>query len=161
MVVLITGESGAGKTTVGKLLAEEIKWKFYEGDDFHPARNIEKMKKGIPLTDEDRVPWLKAIRGLINELEVKEENGIITCSALKKKYRDFLLKGTKDVKLVFLYGDYQLIKSRIEKRRHHFFDPRLLKSQARILEEPSDAIKINVDKTPGEITAIIKEEIFS
>jgi len=160
VIILLTGESGVGKTTIGKLLSRDLTWKYFEGDDLHPSSNIEKMKRGVPLTDEDRYPWLKAIRQLIDELSVKKENAVITCSALKKSYRELLLKDTKNVKLVYLYGEYQLIKNRILQRKHHFFNPRLLGSQSGTLEEPENAIKINVNKKPEEITAIIKEALF-
>ncbi len=155
MIILLTGESGVGKSTIAQLLSKKLNWKYFEGDDFHPASNILKMKNGVPLTDSDREPWLKAIRQLIIELSDGKENAVITCSALKKCYRDFLLKGTSDVKLVYLFGDLQLIKKRIQRRKFHFFNRRLLSSQSKILEEPEHALKINVDKEPPEITAII------
>src|SRR5919108_1088774 len=103
MVVIVWGVAGVGKTTVGKLLADELGWKFIEADDFHPAANIEKMKRGEPLTDKDRQPWLQSLRERIEQSLSAGENAVVACSALKKKYRD-LLRANADVKFIFLRG---------------------------------------------------------
>ena len=161
MVVIIFGVSGAGKTTVGKLLAEELGWHFYEGDDFHPAANIEKMRHEIPLNDEDRQPWLEKLRELIERLLAAKEDAVLACSALKEKYRR-QLRVNAEVKFVYLRGDFALIADRLRHRAGHFMQPTLLQSQFADLEEPQpaeDAIVVDLARTPHELTQEIRARL--
>jgi len=158
MVILVMGIEGTGKTTVGKLLAERLHWEFADADDFHSVANKEKMKQGIALTDGDRAPWLAAIRAQIWRWIAAKANGVITCSALKQSYRDELLsppaglEGRADeIKTVYLHGTYALIAKRLHQRQGHFAGEALLASQFATLEEPSDAISIDIDQTPAHI----------
>jgi len=158
MVILVMGIEGTGKTTVGKLLAERLCWDFADADDFHSAANKEKMKLGIALTDADRAPWLAAIRAQIWRWIAVKKNGVITCSALKQSYRDELLSppdgqagGADEIKTVYLHGTYALIAARLRQRHGHFAGEALLASQFATLEEPNDAISIDVDQTPEQI----------
>jgi len=128
MVVIIWGVSGAGKTTIGELLAQELGWKFYDADNFHPVANIDKMQRGEPLTDEDRQPWLQSLREAITRSLAANENAVLACSALKRKYRE-LLRVNADVKFVFLHGSRARIADQLKQRRGHFIDPALLDSQ--------------------------------
>jgi gluconokinase len=146
VVVIIFGVLGAGKTTIGKLLAEELGWQFYEADDFHPGANIEKMRNGRPLTDEDRWPWLDRLREQITRSLAAKENAVLACSALKRACREHL-RVSDDVKFVFLRGDYALIERQLRRRRAHFMNPVLLRSQFADLEEPGsdeDALTIEL-----------------
>lgn len=161
MIVIVFGVSGAGKTTIGKLLAEQLGWKFYEADDFHPRANIEKMRSGRPLTDEDRRPWLKRLREQITRSRAAKENAVLACSALKRAYRE-RLPVSDGVKLVFLRGDYALIEKQIRRRRGHFMNPALLKSQFANLEEPrsdEDVLTIQLGRTPEELVMEIKTKL--
>ena len=161
MVVIIWGVAGAGKTTIGKLLAEQLGWKFYEGDDFHPRANIEKMARGVPLTDEDRQPWLQKLRDLIERSLTSDKNAILACSALKKKYRD-QLRMNENVKFVFLRGDRKRIAEQIKHRGGHFFDPKLLDSQFSDLEEPEpseNALSFEIGSAPHELVEKIKKSL--
>jgi gluconokinase len=133
MVVIISGVSGAGKTTIGQLLAEELGWQFYEADDFHSQANIDKMHQGTPLTDEDRWPWLENLGELIRRCVAAAENAVLACSVLKEAYRRRLRVNT-DAKLVFLRGHYELIANQLRQRRGHFMNPALLRSQFTDLE---------------------------
>ena len=135
MIVVVCGVAGVGKTTVGQLLAEELSWEFYDADDFHPVGSIDKMRRGIPLTDEDRGPWLERLRQLIESCINAEVNAVLTCSALKKAYRD-RLRVSDDVKFVFLRGSRARIAAQLQERRGHFVDPAILDSQFDDLEEP-------------------------
>jgi len=140
------GVSGSGKSTVGKGLANALDWPFEEGDDLHPPANIAKMKAGVPLTDEDRAPWLAAIARWIDGQAARAEPGIITCSALKRGYRDHLRKDRPQVWLVFLEGSRQVIAERLAHRQGHFMPPSLLDSQFAALEAPGeDEPVIDVD----------------
>jgi gluconokinase len=121
VIVIIFGVSGAGKTTIGELLARELGWHFYEADDFHSQGNIEKMRHGVPLTDEDRWPWLENLRELIKRCDAAGENAVLACSALKEAYRR-RLRVNADVTLVFLRGDYALIAGQLRYRRGHFHE---------------------------------------
>lgn len=152
MVLVVFGVAGVGKTTIGKLLASELGWKFYEGDDFHPPDNIEKMRRGLPLTDQDRQPWLRKLRELIGQALAACENAVVACSALKQNYRD-LLRVSPDVKFVFLRGDHRRIEQQLKNRKDHFFDATLLQSQFADLEEPApseDVITIEVADDPRD-----------
>ena len=160
MIAVIFGVSGAGKTVVGQLLAQELGWQFYDADDFHSAANIEKMHRGIPLTDEDRQPWLKSLRQLIERCLTAEENAVLACSALKESYRQYL-RINEEVKLVYLRGDYDLIAAQLRQRRGHFMNPALLQSQFADLEEPQpgEAIVIELGRSPAELVQEIKSKL--
>jgi len=162
VIVIICGVSGAGKTTVGKLLAQELGWHFYEADDFHSPGNVEKMRTGVPLTDEDRWPWLENLRELIERELSAGENAVLACSALKRKYRERLCVGP-DVKLIFLRGDCAFITERLRRRHGHFMNPALLQSQFGDLEEPQQeqpAITIELGRLPHELVEEIKAKLF-
>ena len=153
------GVSGAGKTTVGKLLALDLGWSFYEGDDLHPRSNVVKMAQGIPLTDEDRQPWLGRIRLLIDDLVSRGESGVIASSALKQAYRDQLVGDEDDVKLVYLKGEFQLISERLEERQDHFMKSGLLESQFSAMEEPDEAVTMDVTTAPEAIVVAVKKAL--
>ena len=144
------GVEGAGKTTVGKLLAQKWGWEFADGDDFHSQQNKEKLHKGIPLTDADREPWLRAIHEAMLGWVAKKRNVALACSALKEKYRAALDVGP-EMRVVYLKGSYQAIAERLGKRTEHFVLPSLLASQFETLEEPEDALVVDASATPGEI----------
>ena len=161
MVAIIFGVSGVGKTTVGKLLARELGWKFYEADDFHPPANIEKMKSGHPLNDEDRQPWLKSLRELIKRCLDSREDAVLACSALKRKYRDYL-RVNDQVTFIFLHGDRSQVSKQLERRRGHFMDPKLLDSQFADLEEPQPderVITIEIGRAPEQLVDEIKRSL--
>lgn len=161
MIIVISGVSGAGKTTVGKLLARGLGWHFVEADDFHPAANIEKMHSGRPLTDEDRSPWLERLREEIKRLVAAGENAVLACSALKRAYRD-RLRVSNEVKFVFLRGDLALVQKQLRRRRAHFMNPGLLQSQFDDLEEPGpdeDVLTIELGRTPEEIVNEIEAKL--
>ena len=151
MIIILMGVSGCGKTTIGQMLADRLGWSFYDGDDFHPAANVAKMSRGIPLDDDDRKGWLAVLASLIDEHLQKEQSLVLACSALKQRYRDQLCLDPKQVKFVYLKGSYELIYSRIQDRPWHYMKPDMLPSQFAILEEPRDALTINIGQMPGEI----------
>jgi gluconokinase len=134
MIVIVAGVSGSGKTTVGSMLAGRLGWRFADADGFHPAANIAKMRAGLPLTDEDRRPWLRAIGAWMDERIEAGESAVVTCSALKRSYRDALLRGRPQARLVFLAVDRDLVARRLTARHGHFFPLRLLDSQFEALE---------------------------
>jgi gluconokinase len=156
MIVILTGVSGAGKTTVGERLAAELGWPFVDGDRFHPPANVEKMSRGLALTDADRWPWLEALRDRIASLEAGGESAVVACSALKSSYRDVLLSAADEARVVYLKGSQELIDGRLRARAGHFFDPALLASQFEALEEPADALVVGVGRRPGEVVAEIR-----
>jgi gluconokinase len=161
VIVIVFGVSGAGKTTIGKLLAEQLGWRFYEADDFHPSANIEKMRNGRPLTDEDRSPWLERLREQITRSLAAKENAVLACSALKRAYRE-RLRVSAEVKFVFLRADYALVENQLHRRRGHFMNPSLLKSQFDDLEEPQpdeNVLTIKLGRTPEEIVETIKAKL--
>jgi gluconokinase len=161
MVIIICGVASTGKTTVGQLLARQLGWQFYDGDNFHSPANIKKMRSGIPLTDEDRQPWLERLRELIERCLRAEQNAVLASSALKKKYRDYL-RVSDDVKLVFLRGDFSLVAQRLAKRAGHFFNPELLRSQFADLEEPQrseHAVVLEIGRSPTELAAEIRSRL--
>jgi gluconokinase len=155
-VLLLMGVSGSGKTTVGALLAGRLGWPYAEADDFHPAANIAKMASGHPLTDEDRWPWLQAICAWVDGQLARGEPGVVTCSALKRAYRDVLRR--PEVQLVHLQGSRELIAARMAARQAHFFKPGLLDSQLSTLEEPTPdegVVIVPIGGTPAEIADAI------
>jgi gluconokinase len=161
VIVIVFGVSGAGKTTIGKLLAEQLGWTFYEADDFHPRANIEKMRSGRPLTDEDRWPWLERLRDQIMRSITANENAVLACSALKRAYRECLRVGDR-VKFVFLRGDYALVEKQLGHRRGHFMDPALLRSQFADLEEPTsdeNVLTIELGPTPEKLVEEVKTKL--
>ena len=145
MVLIIMGVAGCGKTTVGRMLSEKLGWKYFEGDEYHPKENVAKMSAGIPLNDDDRKPWLLKLRSIIEDALALGTNIILTCSALKESYRE-ILKVNDDVKFIYLKGSYELIESRMKLRKDHFMKPGMLKSQFDALEEPTEAIIIDIDQ---------------
>ncbi len=155
-VVIVMGVAGSGKSTIGGLLASRLHWEFEDADWFHPASNIEKMHQGIPLTDEDRWPWLDAVAAWIDATRQSAGHGVIACSALKRRYRDVLVGDRDDVRLLYLKGDEALIARRIATRHEHFMPPQLLHSQFEALEEPGPdehPIVVSIEPTPREIVA--------
>jgi gluconokinase len=157
-VVIVMGVSGSGKSTIGALLASRLRWEFEDADQFHPASNIDKMQSGIPLTDEDRQPWLDAIAAWIDKTRHTSGHGVIACSALKRRYRDALIGDRADVRLVYLKGDEFLIARRIATRHEHFMPQSLLHSQFEAIEEPGadeKPIVVSIELHPREIVARI------
>jgi len=136
MIVIVAGVSGSGKSTVGALLAGRLGWRFADGDDFHPAANVAKMSVGVPLTDEDRWPWLRAIGAWMDERITADESAVVTCSALRRAYRDLLLDGRPQARMVFLALDRGVLTRRLAVRHGHFFPEELLGSQFTDLEPP-------------------------
>ncbi|HVU07341.1 MAG TPA: gluconokinase [Verrucomicrobiae bacterium] len=152
-ILIFMGVSGSGKTTIAKLFAEKTGAAFYEGDDFHPPGNIAKMRQGIPLTDEDRESWLRTLREIIVRALAANELTVITCSALKAKYREQLQNGDQRVRFVHLTGARDLIEERLKNRRGHFMPPTLLDSQFAILEPLADALAFSCEKSPEKIVS--------
>lgn len=152
MVILVMGTTGAGKTTVGSLLAGHLGWTFLDADDFHPQSNVEKMKHGIPLTDADRLPWLENIHAELIRLSQAQQNIVLACSALKRSYRDQLSAGL-DFRTVYLRGSYEEMRRHIEARHGHFAGEAILAGQFADLEEPLDALVLDVSHTPEELVA--------
>ena len=152
------GVSGSGKTTVGKLLAEQLGWEFADGDDYHPATNVEKMRNGIPLTDADRAPWLSTLRGLIAEWIAAKHNAVLACSALKRSYRAELQVGP-EVQVVYLRGTPRLLQQRLHARSGHFMTEGMLASQLATLEEPEKATVVDIGGSPEEIVNEIKARL--
>ncbi|HEV2365689.1 MAG TPA: gluconokinase [Caulobacteraceae bacterium] len=159
-IIVLMGVSGAGKSTVGLALAQRLSWPFEEGDRFHPAANIEKMKSGRPLNDADRAPWLSAIAAWIDEALARGETGVVACSALKRAYRERLTAGRPQVAIVFLEGPKALIAHRVARRTGHFMPPALLDSQFADLEPPSadeNALVVDVAQSvEAQVQAIIE-----
>ncbi len=158
MIVIVMGTTGSGKTTIGTLLAKRLGWEFVDADDFHPPANVEKMKHGIPLTDADREPWLKALHDKIVEWNAEERNVVLACSALRQGYRDEL-RASPDLKFVYLQGSYELFSQRVLARKGHFAKQDLLASQFATLEEPADAITVDAARSPEEIVSEVRRKL--
>ena len=159
MIVVLMGVTGSGKTTVGKVLANQLGWKFCDADDYHPVANIEKMRQGIPLSDEDRKPWLQTLAKLIDDARDRGENIVLACSALKHSYQEYLRHHLDVVHYVCLCGSEELIQKRLTARKGHFMNPGLLDSQFEILEPPEDAIRVDVTGSPEEIAGEIRRKL--
>jgi gluconokinase len=161
MILIAMGVSGAGKTRIGEMLAERLACSFTDGDAFHSEASKEKMHRGIPLTDDDRWPWLRAIRAAIEEKQHAGEDAVFTCSSLKRAYRDMLRKGEKAVCFVYLKGSEALLRERLKTRTGHFFDPSLLQSQLDTLEVPGtdEAITVDIALTPDQIVDSVLAQI--
>lgn len=151
MIVIVMGVTGAGKTTIGRALATALGWEFHDGDDLHSEANKLKMRSGIALDDADRAPWLAAIRKLIEAMLSEGRDGVVACSALKQSYRDEIVVDPKAVKIVYLKGSKEMIAERLRNRGAHFMDPDLLQSQFDTLEEPRDAIVVDIAAAPEAI----------
>lgn len=159
MIVVLMGVSGSGKTTVGRELAGRLGWRFLDADDLHPSENVAKMRRGEPLDDADRAPWLRAVADAIDESERRGENLVLACSALKHAYQAYLRHDLKDVVYVCLVGSQDLIAERLANRRGHFMNPALLESQFAILEPPAGALEVDVGGSVAEIVEKIRQEI--
>ena len=161
MILIAMGVSGCGKTTIGELLAERLGCDFADADSFHSQANKDKMHNGIPLTDDDRWPWLAAIRASIEEKQADGTTHVYACSALKRVYRDILRDGDKDVTFVYLKGTPELLQERIKTRKGHFFDPKLLQSQLDTLEPPGpdEAIEVDIALSPAEIVDKVLNDV--
>ncbi|HEU5095155.1 MAG TPA: gluconokinase [Reyranella sp.] len=161
-IAVVMGVSGSGKTTVAIRLAEALHCQFREGDDFHPPSNVEKMRGGTPLTDADRLPWLRKIAAQIDDWRSRDESGVLTCSALKRAYRNIIIGDRKDVTLVYLRGSRELIHQRMMARHKHFMPVALLDSQFATLEEPGpdeNAVVVDVNGSPEEIVVEILRQL--
>jgi carbohydrate kinase (thermoresistant glucokinase family) len=161
LAIIVMGVSGSGKTSVGELLAERLGWPFYDADGFHPKENVAKMSSGQPLNDKDREPWLSALNQLISKNLREGTSLVLACSALKEKYRQHLAKGhEKKTKFVYLEGSFETIYTRMQSR-DHFMKPSMLRSQFDTLEEPKDAITVDIRKSQPEIVDdILRHPVF-
>ena len=155
--LIVMGVSGSGKTTIGEMLAARISWRYEDADTFHPPSNVTKMSAGQPLTDEDRWPWLKAIAAEIDRVCAAGERAVIGCSALRRAYRDVLVHGRDDIRIVYLKGTQALIADRLAQRKGHFMPPALLTSQFTTLEPPTDDERAVIVSIDGSVEAIVEE----
>jgi len=158
MVVILMGVTGAGKTTVGRALAEQLQWTFADADDYHSAANIAKMRAGISLTDRDRIPWLASLRTAITRWVATGENVVLACSALKSAYRQVLVRNP-EVKLVYLRADKKLVAERLAERVNYYMNPQLIDSQFATLQEPADAVKIDAALPVPEAVSNIRRAL--
>lgn len=158
MITVLMGVVGSGKTTVGSLLANELGWQFADADDYHPPSNVEKIRQGIPLTDADRGPWLSQLAAKIAEWNKAGINAVLACSALKESYRRQLAV-VGGVRFVYLKGSHEQIAERLRSRRDHFADAKILASQFADLEEPTDAIAVDISSSPEEIVREIRRSL--
>jgi gluconokinase len=158
MIVIVMGVTGSGKTTIGSLLAEQLGWQFADADDFHPPENVEKMRRGIPLNDEDRKPWLRRLRDAITAWIAEEKNVVLACSALKRSYRRELEAGP-EVRFVYLKGSADLITGRLRSRHGHFADEQILAGQFADLEEPGAAVTVAIASEPQLIVAEVRQKL--
>jgi gluconokinase len=153
------GVSGSGKTTVGKLLAQKLDWTYFEGDEFHSAGNIEKMSKGIALNDGDRLPWLASIKKTVDQCIECGSNAVVACSALRRSYRCILAANVSEIRFVYLKGDWAIIRQRMAFREGHYMKAGMLESQFDSLEEPDDAIVVDIGDSPQRIVSHIESEL--
>lgn len=158
MIAIVMGVTGSGKTTVGRLLAQQLGWEFADADNFHPQANVEKIVRGISLNDDDRRPWLERLRIQIMSWIANRQNGVLTCSALKRTYREELSVGP-EVRFVYLKGSSELITQRLRLRRGHFADEKILAGQFADLQEPDAAFTVDIAQAPEKIVAEIRERL--
>ena len=158
-LVVIMGVAGSGKTTIGEGLARALGWSFADADQFHPAANVAKMSAGIPLTDEDRAPWLAALHAHLVTCRARGESAVVTCSALKQRYRDTILAGLPEATLVYLKGDPALLHARLQARTHHFMKASMLDSQLAALEEPAGAVTLDIAAPPDALVASLRNTL--
>jgi gluconokinase len=158
MIIVVMGVVGAGKTTIGRLLAEQLHYEFADADNFHPKANVDKISRGIALSDNDRKPWLARLRERILEWDADHANAVLACSALKRSYREELQAGP-DVRFVYLRGSADVITQRLQERHGHFAGVSILASQIADLEEPADAVTVDIAQTPPEIVAEIRQKL--
>lgn len=161
LLVLIMGVAGSGKTTVGRMLADELGWEYFEADDFHPPANVAKMSRGEPLTDADRGPWLERIHRRMRASAEAGVPGVFTCSALKRTYREALLAGLPGVLLVHLQADAATITTRVRARQGHFMKAEMVPGQFAALELPEDALTVDARRPPREIVRCIRAALAS
>lgn len=161
MVVILMGVSGSGKSTIGPLVASQLGADFLEGDDYHPSVNIEMIRNGIPLSDDNRKPWLEKLAAAIETYRLAGRHVVVACSALKASYRGLLIGCRDDVRIVYLHGSEHLIRDRLELRKYHFANPAILASQLQILEEPRGAITVNIEETPETIAATVCAKLLA
>lgn len=159
MIIIIMGVSGSGKSTIGKLLAESLHWQFSDADSFHSPENIEKMRGGIPLSDADRTPWLQDLQAAIKNWLQVNQNVVLACSALRASYRELLVGNSDRIQVVYLQGSFDILNQRLQARQNHFMTAKLLKSQFDTLEEPSDAIRIDISQPPITVVEQIRESL--
>ena len=159
MIIILMGVSGSGKTTIGRLLAQDLGWPFCDGDDFHPQANVDKMRQGTPLTDDDRDSWLTALRQQLDTLSDHRQSAVLACSALKQAYRERLGGDQPEVCFIYLKGDSALIRQRLQKRQGHFMKADLLASQFDTLEEPEGVPALDIAQAPEAIVEGIKRAL--
>jgi gluconokinase len=158
MIIIVMGVTGAGKSTIGRLLAEQLAWQFVDADDYHTQANIEKIRQGVPLNDHDRQPWLQQLRAAITVWQSQARNVVLACSALKRSYRNELSVGD-EVRFVYLHGSRELVTQRLRSRTGHFADDHILAGQFADLEEPKDAVRVDICQTPEQIVAEVRKTL--
>ncbi len=159
MIVVVMGVSGSGKSTIGKLLAASLNWEFSDADAFHSVGNVEKMSQGIPLSDEDRMPWLHQLQSAIAQWLREDKNVVLACSALKSSYRQILWQDSQRMKLVYIKSSFALLQQRVQQRQNHFMSQNLLQSQFDDLEEPEDSIEVDAVQSATASVTQIRENL--
>jgi gluconokinase len=159
MILIVMGVAGSGKSTVGRFFAQKLGWTFLDGDDFHPSANVDKMSRGIPLSDSDRLPWLQSIRKEIDRLHTSGQSAVVACSALKSSYRQILAANDQDTYFIFLQGTYEELYERLAQRTGHFMKPGMLQSQFDALEVTPDLIAVHAMDPPEKIYEDVRKRL--